>query len=87
VAPTPKFQKGIIDFPFGTLWLKQLSLKSGPVSIRDLVPTLKALIESGRAQPSFVFEREISIEQAHDAYEEFSNHEFVKAHIAFPEHC
>jgi hypothetical protein len=41
------------------------------------------LIESGRVKPSFVFDREIHIDDAAKAYTEFSNHDFIKTVIRF----
>jgi threonine dehydrogenase-like Zn-dependent dehydrogenase len=41
------------------------------------------LIESGRVKPSFVFDREIHIEEAAKTYTEFSNHDFIKSVIRF----
>jgi len=45
--------------------------------------TLKKLIDSGKATPSFVFGKEISIEEAAVTYQEFSNHEILKPVIRF----
>jgi threonine dehydrogenase-like Zn-dependent dehydrogenase len=78
--------KGILELPIGTWWFKNLSIKSGPVSIRNLTPQLKALIDSGKGKPSFDFDKEITIEEVTKAYREFSDHEFAKAHIMFNGH-
>jgi hypothetical protein len=51
--------------------------------LREYQPVLKKLIESGRVNPSFVFDREIHIEDAAKAYTEFSNHDFIKTVIRF----
>ena len=44
---------------------------------------LKNLIESGKAKPSFVFEKEFKIEDGAEAYREFSEHKVVKVVFRF----
>lgn len=51
--------------------------------MRQYQSVLKKLIESGRVTPSFVFDKEIHIEDAAKAYTEFSNHDFIKTVIRF----
>lgn len=74
-------KKGIFEIPFGESWLKGQSIKSGIVQLRQYQPALKRLIESGRAKPSFIFDRELRIEDAAEAYKEFSDHDFIKSVI------
>ena len=74
-------KKGIFEIPFGESWLKSQTIKSGIVPLRQYHAPLKRLIESGRAKPSFVFDREIRIEDAPKAYQEFSDHDFIKSVI------
>jgi threonine dehydrogenase-like Zn-dependent dehydrogenase len=74
-------KKGIFEIPFGESWLKGQSIKSGIVQLRQYQPALKRLIESGRAKPSFIFDRELWIEDAAEAYKEFSDHDFIKSVI------
>ena len=74
-------KKGIFEIPFGEAWFKGVIIKSGIVPLRQYHPALKRLIESGRAKPSFVFDREIRIEDAPAAYKEFSDHDFIKSVI------
>ena len=74
-------RKGIFEIPFGESWLKGQSIKSGIVQLRQFQPALKRLIESGRAKPSFIFDRELRIEDAPEAYKEFSDHDFIKSVI------
>ncbi|PMD58295.1 putative S-glutathione dehydrogenase, partial [Hyaloscypha bicolor E] len=54
---------------------------AGIVQLRQYQPALKRLIESGRAKPSFIFDRELRIEDAAEAYKEFSDHDFIKSVI------
>jgi threonine dehydrogenase-like Zn-dependent dehydrogenase len=76
-------RKGIIEIPFGESWLKSQTIRSGIVPLRQYQPALKKLIESGRAKPSFVFDKELRIEDAPEAYQEFSDHDFIKSVIRF----
>ncbi|KAH8784305.1 putative S-glutathione dehydrogenase [Hyaloscypha finlandica] len=78
---TPALKKGIFEIPFGESWIKGQSIKSGIVQLRQFQPALKRLIESGRAKPSFIFDRELRIEDAPEAYKEFSDHDFIKSVI------
>jgi threonine dehydrogenase-like Zn-dependent dehydrogenase len=41
------------------------------------------LIDSGKAKPSFVFDREFTIDQGAEAFEQFSEHKLVKAVFRF----
>lgn len=76
--------KGVIQFPFGLFWSKGLSMKAGPANpIRDYQKLLKTLIESGKAKPSFVFDKEFCIEDGAKAYDQFSKHELIKAVFKF----
>ena len=74
-------KKGIFEIPFGEAWIKSVSIKGGLVPLRTYQPALKRLIESGRAKPSFIFDRELRIEDAPEAYREFSDHDFIKSVI------
>lgn len=74
-------KQGIFEIPFGESWLKSQTIRSGIVPLRQYQPALKRLIESGRAKPSFVFDRELRIEEAAEAYKEFSDHDFIKSVI------
>jgi hypothetical protein len=51
------------------------------VPLRQYQQTLKKLIDSGRAKPSFVVDREVKIEEVAKAYQQFSDHDFIKAVI------
>ena len=82
-AATAEEKKGILKIPFADAWFKSQSIKGGVVPLRQYQPTLKKLIESGRVKPSFVFDKEIHIEDAAKAYTEFSNHDFIKTVIRF----
>ena len=71
--------------PIGELWLKGISIKGGIIGA-GYKPTqllLKNLIERDGARPSFVFDKEFKIEQAAEAFREFSDHKIVKAVFRF----
>ena len=51
--------------------------------IQQYHQSLKKIIESGRANPGFIFDKEIRLEEARKAYLEFSDHKFIKAVIRF----
>ncbi len=74
-------KKGIFEIPFGESWLKGQSINPGMVPLRQYQPALKRLIKSGRAKPSFILDRELRIEDAPEAYKEFSDHDFIKSAI------
>lgn len=85
VGATPALKKGIYEIPFGESWFKSQTIKSGIVPLGKYQPALKRLIESGRAKPSFVVDREFRIDKATEAYKEFSNHDFIKCVIRLDE--
>ncbi|KAH8657580.1 putative S-glutathione dehydrogenase [Tricladium varicosporioides] len=58
----------------------------GVVQIRLYQSLLLKLIESGKARPSFVFEKEYKIEDAPKAYQEFNEHKVTKAVFRFGKH-
>jgi threonine dehydrogenase-like Zn-dependent dehydrogenase len=56
------------------------------VQIQLYQALLKTLIDSGKAKPSFVFDKEYDIKDAAKAYEDFSEHKIIKAVFRFPKH-
>ena len=84
-AATAEERQGVFEIPFAQAWFKSQSIKGGIVPLRQYQSVLKKLIESGRVKPSFVFDREIHVEDAAKAYTEFSNHDFIKTVIRFEE--
>lgn len=63
--------------------MKSQTIRSGVVPLRKYQATLLKLIASGRAKPSFIVDREIRVEDAPEAYQEFSDREFIKGVIRF----
>ncbi|CZS92769.1 hypothetical protein WAI453_006574 [Rhynchosporium graminicola] len=80
---TPALKKGIFEIPFGESWFKGQTIRSGIVPLREYQPALLKMINSGRAKPSFVVDRELRIDDAPEAYQEFSDHDFIKSVIRF----
>ncbi|KAG4440731.1 hypothetical protein IFR05_003775 [Cadophora sp. M221] len=80
---TPALKKGIFEIPFGESWFKSQTIRSGIVPLREYQPALLKLIISGRAKPSFIVDRELRIDEAPEAYQEFSDHDFIKSVIRF----
>ncbi len=69
----------IVDI--ANLWLKGISIQGGiiPASLnRPTQELLKALIEKKDAKPSFVFDREFRLDEAEEAFRQFSEHKIVK---------
>lgn len=64
-------QKGEIAFDFGEFWSKGLSMGTGQTSVKAFNRSLCALIESGRAKPSFIVSHELSLSEAPEAYKNF----------------
>jgi threonine dehydrogenase-like Zn-dependent dehydrogenase len=64
-------QKGEIAFDFGEFWSKGLSMGTGQTSVKAFNRSLCALIESGRAKPSFIDSHELSLSEAPEAYKNF----------------
>ncbi len=69
-----------------TLWLKNLSLKSGNLSTvyYDLVPRLFELVRAGKARLGFVVSAQANIEDAPKMYERFDKKLETKVVLRFP---
>lgn len=80
--PLASLALGSIKFDIATWWLKNVSIKGGIVNL-GVDPQLIALIQSGKAKPSFVFDKIVSIEEAPEAYELFNERKIQKAAIRF----
>lgn len=65
------------------MFVKSISLKGGLVDTRRFQNTLKVLIESGKAKPSFVFDKKFDIKDANKAYKSFSDHKIIKGYFSF----
>ncbi|KAK4501175.1 hypothetical protein PRZ48_006981 [Zasmidium cellare] len=80
--PLASAARGKITFDVATWWLKNVSIKGGIVNL-GVDSQLQALVVSGKAKPSFVFDKIVSIEEAPEAYELFNERKIQKAAIRF----
>ncbi len=64
-------QHGQIAFDFGLFFEKGLRMGSGQMPVKAYNRQLGALIEKGRAKPSFLVSHELSLDKAPDAYKHF----------------
>jgi len=68
-------QHGQFPISFGKLFEKGLSLGTGQANVKKYNRLLRDLIVAGRAVPSQVVTKEISLDDAPEAYERFDNRE------------
>ncbi|KAF2114869.1 hypothetical protein BDV96DRAFT_86960 [Lophiotrema nucula] len=73
-----------VSLPITNFFTNALSYRAGVVQPLDVAPELTALIQSGKAKPSFIRTAEIGIEEAPEYYRRFDQHEEVKVYIRFP---
>ncbi len=64
-------QHGQIAFDFGLFFEKGLRMGSGQTPVKAYNRRLGALIEKGKAKPSFLVSHELSLDKAPDAYKHF----------------
>ncbi|KAK0462585.1 GroES-like protein [Desarmillaria tabescens] len=70
-APDSAAAKGYISFPFGKLFEKGLTVRTGQCNVKSYNRYLRDLIIAGRAKPSFVVSHNLPLEDATSAYEKF----------------
>jgi hypothetical protein len=71
----------LLNFPLGEWWIKSISMKGGLVDTRRYQNVLQVLIESGKAKPSFVFDKRFRLKDAKKAYRLFAKREIIKAYF------
>ncbi len=71
--------------PLGQLWEKGLTIGTGQTPVKKVILMLRDLIIAGVVKPSFIVSHRISIDEAPDAYRQFSNRSdgFTKVIIKF----
>lgn len=75
-----------IDFPISLFWEKGITMKAGVVDF-TVIPSLLALIKSGKAKPGFIVSKEYTgLDQAPEAYHRFDKHLETKVLFKFPWH-
>lgn len=65
-------KKGEYILPFGELWEKGLTVGTGQTPVKNTILMLRDMIIAGVAKPSFIVSHRLSLEEAPDAYREFS---------------
>ncbi len=68
-------RKGQIAFDFGEFWTRGLHMGTGQTSVKSYNRHLSALIEAGKAKPSFIVSQQLSLDDAPDAYKHFDARE------------
>ena len=68
-------KKGKIAFDLGKFFEKGLTMGSGQTNVKQYNRRLSALIETGKAKPSFLVSHELPLDEATDAYEHFDKRE------------
>lgn len=84
-APNEAEKMGHLMMPFGEMWEKSLTLKTGQTPVKPFHIWLRNLIVAGKAKPSFIVTDHINIEDAPQTCREFDKRDgLVKAVIGFP---
>jgi threonine dehydrogenase-like Zn-dependent dehydrogenase len=73
-----------IVMPLGTIFSKQLRLRTGSVEPYSLIPSIMNLLETGRINSRFIYTNEVGIEDAPLAYRRFSEKKEIKVAFRFP---
>jgi glutathione-independent formaldehyde dehydrogenase len=68
-------KKGQIAFDLGKFFEKGLTMGSGQTNVKQYNRHLCALIEAGKAKPSFLVSHELPLDEAAEAYEHFDKRE------------
>lgn len=74
-APSPEAGRGELLLMVGRLFEKGLSMGTGQANVKAYNRQLRDLIVSDRARPSFVVSKEVSLDEAPDAYAKFDARE------------
>lgn len=67
----PHARRGEIQISFGKLWEKGISFGTGQTPVLRFSPSLRDMITSGEARPSFIVSHRLPLEAAPDAYAKF----------------
>jgi glutathione-independent formaldehyde dehydrogenase len=70
-GPDELAKHGEVVFDFGEFWFKGQRMGCGQCPVKAYNRYLCALIEDGKAQPSFVVSHELPLDEAPNAYEHF----------------
>ncbi|MDT5028180.1 MAG: glutathione-independent formaldehyde dehydrogenase [Micromonosporaceae bacterium] len=72
-SPDPLYRKGEVAFDYGMFWFKGQKMGTGQCPVKAYSRKLLALIQEGKARPSFVVSHELSLNAAADGYQHFDN--------------
>ena len=83
-APLATGREGVFEVPLGTLWMKNLSVGSGVVQVKELQFVLREMIERGVARPGLIVDEILyGLEGVVGAYERFERREVGKVVVRF----
>lgn len=68
-----------IELPAGELFFSNVGVRGGPASVRQYLPDLLQRVWSGRIEPGKVFDLELPLEQAAEAYRAMDQREAIKS--------
>jgi threonine dehydrogenase-like Zn-dependent dehydrogenase len=70
--PDPLYkEKGEVAFDYGVFWFRGQTMGTGQCNVKNYNRQLLALIEAGKARPSFVVSHELPLDAAPDGYDHF----------------
>ncbi|KAI1774825.1 GroES-like protein [Hypoxylon cercidicola] len=78
------YSAGVADFDIGKTYRNGITVNGGIVLPLRKAAELVPLITAGKASPSFIVTRSISLDEAPEYYARFDNHEEIKVVIDFP---
>lgn len=74
-AENGEAKKGSYVMPWGEIWTKGLTIGTGQTPVKKYSLMLRDLIIGGKAKPSFIVSKRISLDEAPDAYRQFDHRE------------
>jgi threonine dehydrogenase-like Zn-dependent dehydrogenase len=74
-GPDDLAKHGQAAFDFGMFWFRGQTMGTGQCNVKNYNRQLLRLIETGKAEPSWVVSHELSLDQAPDAYVHFDRRE------------
>lgn len=74
-APTEEAAEGRLLFEMGKFFEKGQTMGTGQADVKAYNRELRDLIIAGRAEPSYIVTKRLSLDEAPDAYERFDNRE------------
>lgn len=72
-GPDQLSQQGQLAFDFGEFWFKGQQIGTGQANVKAYNRRLAALIEQGKAHPSFLVSHELPLDRAAEAYRSFDD--------------